>query len=363
MRFVHTSDWQLGLKLRFVAGEAGARARAQRFDTVREIARVARERRVDAVVVAGDVFDDNAVGADTLQQAHDALAAFAPIVVLLLPGNHDAATPDAALGRLAAQDHVRVLAAPTPVEIAGGVFHPCPLTRRHEVADPTRHLEGRDPGDARVRVAVAHGGVVEFGEDTESPNRIDVPAVLAKGFDYLALGDWHSVLGFDERAWYAGTPEPTRFSERDPGQVLVVEIPRAGAPPRVEPVRVARTRWLTRTVTLLEDEDVDALGRWFEGLEEKSWTLACLELEGQLSLGGRARLETLLREVEGRLLHLRIARDGVVTTPSEADLAGLTGEGFVGRAVERLREEGDDRARDALLLLYRLRAALGEGTA
>src|SRR5579863_974416 len=93
LRFLHTADWQLGLKLAFVAGDAGAVARFQRFEVVRRMAALAHERAVDAVVVAGDVFDDNAIGEDALQRARDAMAAFAPIPVLLLPGNHDAATP------------------------------------------------------------------------------------------------------------------------------------------------------------------------------------------------------------------------------------------------------------------------------
>src|ERR1700729_1598073 len=119
LRFLHTADWQLGLKLAFVAGDAGAVARFQRFEVARRLARLAKERAVDVVVVAGDVFDDNAVGEDSLQRARDALAAFAPIPVLLLPGNHDAATPDCALARLHAGAHVHALLDDEPFVLPG----------------------------------------------------------------------------------------------------------------------------------------------------------------------------------------------------------------------------------------------------
>ena len=70
---------------------------AQHVETVRKIAELARRETVDCVVVAGDVFDDNGVGADILQLARDALQAFHQLPVLLLPGNHDAAaTPRSA---------------------------------------------------------------------------------------------------------------------------------------------------------------------------------------------------------------------------------------------------------------------------
>ena len=62
-RFLHTADWQLGLKLSFIPGDRGARARNERFETVRRIAKLANERKVQAVFVAGDVFDDNLVAA------------------------------------------------------------------------------------------------------------------------------------------------------------------------------------------------------------------------------------------------------------------------------------------------------------
>ncbi|MCB1054800.1 MAG: DNA repair exonuclease, partial [Acidobacteria bacterium] len=189
-KFLHTADWQLGQKLRRIGGDRGARLRLERFETVRRIARLAHERKVEAVVVAGDVFDDNAVGDATLQAARDALAVFRPIPVLLLPGNHDAATPDGALERLApvehGLDHVHTLLTAEPLRCGGATFHPCPLRRRHSADDPTRHLPARG-ADEGVRVAVAHGGVLDFGETTETPNRIDADAVLGRGFDYLAL--------------------------------------------------------------------------------------------------------------------------------------------------------------------------------
>jgi len=168
MKFLHTADIQLGLKLRFVPGESGVRVRSQRFDTLRHIAGVAKEQGAQAVVVAGDFFDDNSVGPDTIQLAEDSLQTFAPIPVLILPGNHDAATEHSALKRLQGLKHVHVLMDQEPVEIEGTLFYPCPLSRRHETSDPTSWLPERDPGDDRVRVAIAHGGVIEFSESRKA---------------------------------------------------------------------------------------------------------------------------------------------------------------------------------------------------
>jgi hypothetical protein len=358
-RLLHTADWQLGLKLRFIEGDRGAEARLERFAAVRRLAALARERSVDVVLVAGDVFDDNAVGADVLERAVDALRVFAPTPVLLLPGNHDAGTPDCVLRRLPALPHVRALLDREPVRLGALTVYPCPLLRRHERDDPTRHLPPRGD-DATVRVAVAHGGAIDFDEQGETPNVIDVDAVLAKGFDYLALGDWHGVKEMRPRAWYAGAPEPTRFKEKAPGYALIVDLDGPGAPPRVEAVRVARTRWLQREWQLDADADVDALLAWLAALPERSATLVELTVVGSLSLAARSRLDAALDEEAGRFMHLRVDAAGLVVAPSEADFEGLGVEGFVAEAIRRLREGADPRDADALRLLHRLLTSGGE---
>lgn len=355
MRFLHTADLQLGLKLRFVGGENGSRARSQRFDTLRTLAEIAEDASVQAVVIAGDLFDDNSVGPDTIQQARDALETLAPTPVLILPGNHDAATENSALARLEARGNVRILHAQEPVEIDGGVFFPCPLTRRHETRDPTAWLPAREAGDERVRVAVAHGGVIEFSESSESPNLINAEEVISKGFDYLALGDWHGTFRYTARVWYPGTPEPTHWREKEPGNVLIVDIPAAGVLPKVTPVAVGRTRWLEKTVTFEHDEDVETLEKWFDGMDEKSWTLVRLSLNGHLSLGARVDLDRVIERQTERLLCLRVREDRVSVSPTAADIQALVLEGFVGDAVEQLRAEGTQDSDDALRLLYRLR--------
>jgi hypothetical protein len=343
---------QLGLKLAFVAGDAGAVGRFQRFEVVRRLAAIAKERAVDAVVVAGDVFDDNAVGEDSIQRARDALAPFAPIPVLLLPGNHDAATPDCVLSRLHAGVHVHPLLDDEPFVLPHVRFHPCPLRRRHEREDPTRALPRREPGDP-ILVAIAHGALIDFTEGLESKNVIDWRKVLDAGYDYLALGDWHGTLSFGPRVWYSGAPEPTRFKEKRPGNALLVEIDAPGAVPRVEEIAVARTRWLEARFDLASDEDVGEIERFFAGLEEPSMTLVSAELVGHVSLEGRARLEGVLARARGSLMHLRTSERELHDRPSEEDLRTLAVDGFVGRAVEALRAERSPAAEDALRLLHR----------
>ncbi len=359
-RILHTADWQLGLRIDAVAGERAHRLRDERFRAVERIAALAKTEAVDAVVVAGDVFDDNQVGPEVVQRARDALAAFAPIPVLLLPGNHDAGEPGGVLARLhegrPALPHVAVLLTPDPVVVGELVFHPCPLLQRRSALDPTAHLPAREPGDAAVRVVIAHGGVSSFGQ-SETGNLIDLPAVLAKGFDWVALGDWHGRLQVDPRAAYPGTQEPTRFKEADPGWVLLVELSAAGAVPVVRSERVSGTHWHEPDAFDLQGAaDVERLDAWLGELSPRASTLVRLHLRGALRPTERARLDAVLAAHAAELLRLDVRSLQIATAFDAEDLASVHAPGFLGEALHALASSEVAEEQEAARLLLGLLA-------
>ena len=60
MKFLHTADWQIGMKAQSV-GEAGARVREERIAAGKRVVEAAHTNGAEFIVVAGDVFEDNAV--------------------------------------------------------------------------------------------------------------------------------------------------------------------------------------------------------------------------------------------------------------------------------------------------------------
>lgn len=355
MKFLHTADWQLGLKLNWVVPEKAAQLRLLRYQTIERIAEVARAHAVDFVVVAGDVLDDNALGLDALQQTAEALEAFGGLPVYLLPGNHDAATEDAGLRRVKLPPNCHFLDTRTPITVPGGRLFPCPLMRRHETQDPSAWLPENE-ANAGIRVAVAHGGAIEFGqnENEETKNQLDTAAILKKGFDYVALGDWHGLLRLNDRVWYSGAHEATRFKEKDPGHVLVVTIDSPGAIPEVVPVQVAQTKWITWDIHFTEGTQVQALRARIEALPRLSTVLLEIRATGALSLAARTDLDELLNEVAARTAHLRAPLDDLHTEPTPEDLAQIAGDGFLAGALAELRDGGEPVDDAAIRLMYRL---------
>ena len=78
MRFVHTADWQIGMKAAHV-GKAAEKVRSARLETIRRIQHLARESNAEFVLLAGDTFEDHGVGipkaeAEVIGRARDILA-------------------------------------------------------------------------------------------------------------------------------------------------------------------------------------------------------------------------------------------------------------------------------------------------
>ena len=77
----------------------GAALREQRIETIKAVVKLAQERKADAIVVSGDVFETNAVADRTLFQVIDALKQFEGDWVFI-PGNHDPALADSVWKRI-----------------------------------------------------------------------------------------------------------------------------------------------------------------------------------------------------------------------------------------------------------------------
>ena len=181
-RFVHTADWQLGKQFANIPGDAGAALRDRRIETVKAIGRLAAERGADAVLVAGDAFDANAVAERTLIRMLEALKEF-PGDWVFIPGNHDPALADSAWTRLLRRElpaNVHLALEPeTLLPLAGGqaIVLPAVLQRRHEIDDLTAWFDRAETPEGAIRIGLAHGSVPEFLPDSSgTPNPMSPPA-------------------------------------------------------------------------------------------------------------------------------------------------------------------------------------------
>lgn len=340
--FLHTADWQLGKPYGWVSSpEQQNRLRDARFDAIDRLGELARAEKARLVLVAGDVFDSNRPGANTIATALGRIGQMG-VPVLLIPGNHDHGgtgslweTKEFTEQSRRRAPNLHVLTECKPIEVEGLVVLPCPLLKRMETTDTTawiRHLppETWESFGARPRIVLAHGSIQEFGSgagDGEAPNQINLAQLPMAQIDYVALGDWHGVKEVTQHAWYSGTPEIDRFpkgNDNRPGFCLVVTANR-GSAPQVEERPTSRKAWhqLTRQVhTLAELESLDLEFRQLLGSRVND-DLMELEITGSLGLEGRDRLEQMLDSIRPALIALDV-RDQVTVTPTDAEIEALT---------------------------------------
>ncbi|SFP72557.1 DNA repair exonuclease SbcCD nuclease subunit [Variovorax sp. PDC80] len=370
-RFLHTADWQIGRQFASFDPEHAPILAEARIAVVERLAALALEHRVDAVLVAGDVFDAQTVSERTLRRLFNALAAY-PGPWLLIPGNHDAALAESVWTRAqrlgAVPSHVHLLLAPELrlFEAQGFAVLPAPLAQRHTYNDLTAWFDEADTPAGLLRIGLAHGSVQGLlSEDIDSANPIAPERAASARLDYLALGDWHGCKRIDARTWYAGTPEPDRFKDNGSGQALLVEIDAPGAEPRVTQLQVGRFRWQAIAGVLQVATDADALEAQLEGLDAHD--VVDLRVQGRIDLAGLQRLQAAIGRAEARARHLQADLSALRLEPTDEDIAGLRADGYLGEVMQELREAqaGADPAQariaqDALALLA---AELARGAA
>jgi len=371
VRFLHTSDWQIGMTRHFLDGDARPRFQQARIDAIRTIARVATEQECSFVVVAGDVFESNQLQPRTIARTMDALRAFT-VPTYLLPGNHDPLDPASMFTRAefvsACPSNVQVLNGEPHAPVPGVEVHGVPWRSKRPSTDLAGSYAAALPATPAgvIRVLAAHGGVSSLRMGRLDPAIIDeraIDAALAEQrLHYVALGDRHSTyaVGPSGRTWYSGAPEPTDYDEDDPGNVLVVDLDAEHC--RVTALPVATWRFVSHRAELNHARDIAMLEAWLDTQPARDRTILKLSLVGALSLGQRARLDEVLAQavlqfaaVEQWERHTDLA-----IVPGDEDLGAMQLGGYAREALQSLLAashgagETSETARDALTLLYRL---------
>jgi exonuclease SbcD len=301
MRLLHTSDWHLGRSLH----RADLRAAQSAF--LDHLVDVARAEKVDAVLVAGDVYDRAVPPVDAVELCEDALLRLhdTGARIVLISGNHDSARRlGFGSGLLEkAGVHLRTrpgaLARPVVLEDAHGpvavygVPYLEPDAVRAELPPgqdeiPRGHAGVlghavaciRADADARGiarRVVMAHGWV-SGGAASESERDISVggvgqvPAELFAGFGYVALGHLHGQQTVAPQMRYSGSPLPYSFSEASHRKgSWLVDLDDAGTA-RVEQVPAP----VCRRLSVLRGRLADLLGSAAHGRYEDDYVSVTL---------------------------------------------------------------------------------------
>ena len=358
---LHTADWQIGRVFAQFEPDDAAVLFEARFSVVEQLATIATDRGVDAILVAGDVFDAQTVADKTIRRLFNAMQGFTGTWVLM-PGNHDAALAESVWSRARRLDvipgNVVVCLEPKPVVVAGKfTLLPAPLTQRHTYVDLTEWFAAHVSMDDLPRIGLAHGSVQGIlPEDMDSANPIAAGRAQGADLAYLALGDWHGTKRVDGKTWYAGTPESDRFKANESGQALLVTIETATLEPVVTVVPTGKFGWRQIEQQIAVDSDVDEVVRTLDAVVGSD--VLHVRLSGACNLAGHRKLLASLEAARAKARAVLWDLAALRLEPTEEDIQALHADGFVGEALQELREQQagpePELARDAILALARI---------
>jgi DNA repair exonuclease SbcCD nuclease subunit len=369
IRFLHTSDWQLGMTRRFLSEEAQARYTQARFDAIRTMGRIAKEKQCRFILVCGDSFESNQVDRKTVARAIEALKEVT-VPVYLLPGNHDplnAASVYCSSTFIEKKPaHVHIIENTAPVQVGEGfelVGAPW-LSKRPNHNPIVDLLNALPPAGNIKRICVGHGIIDLFTPDKEAENVIAVSkleAAISEGkVHFIALGDRHSLTkaGSGDRIWYSGTPESTDFREDHSGFCQIVNMD--GADVFTEEVKIGQWSFIEELVDLNTNDDLESLRKKLEDIPNRERSVVKLDLKGSLTLSLHGVLQRHLFSAKDVLAGSVIKADNLLVIPNDTDFIDLGFSGFADATVKRLRNKIDQGgtesaiARDAFMLLLRL---------
>lgn len=364
LKLLHTADWHLGKRFRSFPEADETQLTRARLDVLDKILAAARQRGVDAVLCAGDLFDEPAPSPEWWQPVARKLSEWdAGIPVFLLPGNHDPLQPGSVYDRhhpfrraLPAWVHVVDDDAFTHALGDVAVLHARPCRSRAGQEDPAMLLPAREPGDLRIRIGMVHGSTFD-AVDCQTNFPIAKEAAALRGFDYLAIGDTHSFRvvppGAVPPVVYPGAPEATSFDEPGAGNVVAVFVSRSRRV-RLEPEPVASWRWQRRTATSLAD---------LRDLRTENLARAVMHLtvDARLTAVDMEEAEAILRELKGtsathgRVGILQVDRSRMIVDTRGIESALVDLPPVLRATVAKLRElEGGEQAEHARAALYHL---------
>jgi len=263
IRLLHTADIHLGRQFPFLRAR-GKEYRNQLLRTFEKIVDLAINKDVSILLISGDLFDTNRVYGIIIRRVLSAFEKLRQrgIRVCILPGTHDVYDEGSIYRTLGFPSNVTVFSPENDREI----YEDLNLTVYGKAFDgklvsvsPIQELSLVK--ESRFHIGMAHcsiriEGLVE--KDTMILNRSEI---AESGFDYLALGHWHSFQDWSQGntiACYSGSPEPISMDQKGAGSVVIVTIYEKGDV-EVAPVTVGSKRFEEITMDIGPVKSLDSI--------------------------------------------------------------------------------------------------------
>jgi DNA repair exonuclease SbcCD nuclease subunit len=226
MKFVLFSDLHLDSPFQWAGPSLGRKLRLGLRETLDRICRLAVDEGADALLCAGDLYEQESFTPDTAEYLRSSFEKLTPRRVFIAPGNHDWYGPTALYREVPWSSNVRVFdesrltALPLDGQVTlWGAAHRGPV-------NTNGFLQGFHVDGPALNLALFHGSEYGFlteqeeGKVPHAPFRAD--EIRAAGLRHAFVGHYHQPR---DSQWltYAGSPQPLAFGKRS-GSAVIIEL-------------------------------------------------------------------------------------------------------------------------------------------
>lgn len=243
MRFLHTSDWHLGISMHNISMLDEQKHFAENLE------KVITEKNIDALIVAGDVFDSSVSSSAAISLYNDIATKVClslNIPMLVIAGNHDGAARLASMHELLKGSGMHVSGKLTrdikPVSFRDADIYLIPFFNIDEVRYlyPEKAVKNYDSAmkivcdnirdnmnKSKANIVVSHsfvGGATP--SDSERNVAVGTVNIVSKDvfrdFSYVALGHIHRKQKLAENIYYSGSPVKYSINEAAQNKYMLI---------------------------------------------------------------------------------------------------------------------------------------------
>lgn len=261
IRFLHCADLHLDSPFSGLDAMQSEARREEQRELFRALICHAKNRRVDFLLIAGDLFDSGFTSSSTIKFVADMLSTL-DCPVIISPGNHDPFV-EGGLYSAAFPENVKIF---TSEKLSSFYFSKNNVCIHGYAFTSERHEEG--PLDGGMTVDPTKINILCAHADLDAPLSSYAPMtgsqLAASGFDYAALGHVHNApkpMTFGKTlVSYSGCLEGRSFDELDFGGAMEVTVD--GNRVTSEKIRIAKHRYMVETIDITgAEKDSDVIDR------------------------------------------------------------------------------------------------------
>lgn len=340
IKFIHTGDIHLGLKFNNVSfdREKAILRRREIWNTFERIIEYAREKEVDFLLIAGDLFEEAYFTIGDITRVRDNFEAVGNINIIISAGNHDYR------GTRSLYDKIQW---PSNVTIFGGqaiekkefnelntiIYGYSWATNQIYDNDLLKNLGQIDT--TKNNILVLHGDI--------SHNSNYLPLNLQDlknlNMDYIALGHIHKPQILADNIAYCGCPEPLDFGEE--GERGIIEGTIVDKKLNIKFLPFSKRKFIVREVEVDENmnylEIIERIKELSQGNREKDFYR--ISLKGFLNRN--IDIDNIEKDLEDSFYHIELINNTIWDYDLEV-LEAENKDNIIYYYINAMREKGLD---------------------